>query len=151
MAAMIGTATCAPTLLEDFLHVELEIIGACRTAIPALAGPDERAMVVALRDEHLEHLRQLERLAARFNAYCPEDGTIHEARTIGRIKLARRRGGDGRVLDALDLALGEAVAAYARGLRNAALPESMRAVLATARENLEQRRVEMREAARLAA
>jgi len=151
MTALIGTATCPPTLLEDFMHVELEVIGACRTAIPALAGPEERALVVELRDEHEQALRELKRLALRFRVDCPEDGTANEARTIGRIKLALRRGGDGRILEALDLALGDAAAAYGRGLRNAALPETMRPTLAAARDSLERRREAMRKAARLAA
>jgi hypothetical protein len=151
MTALIGTATCAPTLLEDFMQVELEVIGACRTAIPALAGPDERALVVALRDEHEGYLRQLKRLTLRFRAETPEDGTINEARTIGRIKLAKRRGGDGAILEALDLALDSTVAAYGRGLRNAALPETMRPILTQALDSLEKHRRTMRKAARLAA
>jgi len=151
MTALIGTATCTPTLLEDFMHVELEIVGACRTAIPALSGPDERALVMALCTEHESYLEQLKRLAGRFRAECPEGGTANEARTIGRIKLAQRRGGDGRVLEALDGALAEAASAYARGLRNAALPETMRALLTSAFDSLERRRAAMRKAARLAA
>jgi hypothetical protein len=151
MAGLIGTATGAATLLEGFLHIELEIIAACRTAIPALAGPDERAMVVALRDDHEERLGQLKRLAASLKAHCPEGGTAHEARTLGRIKLARRRGGDGAVLHALDMALGDAATAYRRGLRNAALPDAMHLILAASLESLERRRTELREAARLAA
>ncbi len=151
MTALIGTATCAPTLLEDFMQVELEIVGACRTAVPGLAGPDERALVVALRDEHEGYLRQFERLALRFRAECPEGGTANEARTIGRIKLARRRGGDGRILEALDAALANAAAAYGRGLRNAALPDTMRPILTAAFDSLERRRAAMRKAARLAA
>jgi hypothetical protein len=151
MTALIGTATCAPTLLEDFMHVELEVIAACRTAMPALAGVDERALVAGLRDEHQDYLRQLKRLAMRFRAECPEDGTANEARTLGRIKLAARTGGDGRVLDALDVALAQAAAAYGRGLRNAALPEAMRPILMASLDNLERHRHALRKAARLAA
>ncbi len=151
MTALIGTATCTPTLLEDFMHVEVDVIGACRAAIPALSGPDERALVVALRDEHEEHLRELKKLAAKWRAECPEDGTINEARTIGRIKRAARHGGDGRVLDALASELAGSAAAYGRGLRNAALPEAMRPILLAARDSLERRRSAMQDAARLAA
>lgn len=151
MTALIGTATCAPTLLEDFMHVELEVIGACRAALPALAGVDERALVAGLRDEHEESLRQLKRLATRFRADTPEDGTANEARTLGRIKLAARRGGDGRVLDALDVALAQAAAAYGRGLRNAALPETMVPILTTALDNVERHRIALRRAVTLAA
>ena len=151
MAALIGTATGASTLLEDFMRVELEVIGACRAAIPALAGPDERALVVKLRDDHEEALRQLARFTTRFRIDIPEDGTANEARTLGRIKQARRRGGDGRVLAALDTALGEVAPAYARGLRNAALPEAMIPIVKGARDSLERGRTAMREAARLAA
>jgi len=151
MTALIGTATCAPTLLEDFMHVELEVIGACRAAIPALNGVDERALVAGLRDEHEESLRQLKRLTMRFGAETPEDGTAHEARTLGRIKLAARRGGDGSVLDALDVALAQAAAAYGRGLRNAALPETMVPILTRSLENVERHRLALRRAASLAA
>jgi hypothetical protein len=151
MTALIGTATGAPTLLEDFMHVELEVIGACRTAMPVLTGLDERALVAGLRDEHQEYLRQLKRFANRFHAECPEDGTANEARTLGRIKLAARRGGDRAVLDALDVALAQAVVAYGRGLRNAALPEVMIPILTAALENVDRHRVALRRAATLAA
>ena len=133
------------------MHVELEVIGACRATMAALAGVDERALVAGLRDEHEEALRQLKRLSMRFRAECPEDGTVNEARTLGRIKLAARRGGDGLVLEALDTALAQAAAAYRRGLRNAALPESMVLILTRSLENVERHRVALRRAATLAA
>jgi len=151
MAGLIGTATSAPTLLEDFMRVELDVIGACQTAIPALGGPDERALVVELRTEHEGQFDLLKRHARRLGVAVPEVGTENEARTIGRIKLARRRGGDGRVLEALDNALEGAATAYTRGLRNAALPETLKPVLNDSIESLEERRAAMREAARLAA
>jgi ribosomal protein S9 len=151
MTALIGTATGAPTLLEDFMHVELEVIGACRTALTVLRGLDERALVAGLRDEHQEALRHLRRLTMRYHVECPEDGTVNEARTLGRIKLAARRGGDAQVLDALDVALAQAAVAYARGLRNAALPEAMVPILTASSTNVERHRVALRRAVTLAA
>lgn len=151
MVAMIGTATAMPTLLEDFIRVQLEAIAACRTAIPLLGGPDERALVLRLRENHERHLTELRRLATIHRVHVPDSGTPHEARTIGRIRLAHRRGGDGAVLEALDQALHEAADSYDRALRNAALTESTRPLFQRAATDLRRHRVRLGEAARFAA
>lgn len=151
MVALIGSATALPTLLEDFIRVQLEAIAACRTAIPLLSGPDERAMVVGLKHDYERHVEELRRLAAAHRTAIPEHGTPHEARTIGRIRLAHRRGGDGDVLEALAVALREASEAYDRALRNAALGEATRPLFQRAAADVRRHRVRLGEAARFAA
>ena len=151
MVALIGTATSLPTLLEGFMRLNLEAIAACRTAVPFLAGPDERALVIGLRDDHERHLAELKGLARIYGANVPDNGTMHEARTIGRIRLAHRRGGDGAVLAAVETAASEAIYAYERGLRNAALPDSLRPAFERALGDLRRHRLRLGDAARLAA
>ncbi len=151
MVALIGTATSLPTLLEGFMRVQLEAIAACRTAIPFLAGPDERALVVALKHDHERHLAELKTMARMHGANEPDSGTMHEARTIGRIRLAHRRGGDGEVLEAVSLSAAGAIDAYERALRNAALPDSCRPAFERALADLRRHRLRLGEAARLAA
>ncbi len=126
MVALIGTATGTATMLQDFVRLQHEMIAACRTTLELVTGAAEREAVATLSDDCERHMAEFRRLATVHDVCLTDAGTPHEARTIGSIRLAHRRGGDGAALEVLAGALAEARAAYDRALRNAALTETTR-------------------------
>ncbi len=151
MVALMDTATSLPTLLDGFVRVQHEAVAACRAAVPLLSGPDERALVLGLRQDSESHLNELRRMAALHGLAVTDRGTPHEAQTIGRIRLAHRRGGDAEVLQALARGLRDAVSAYERAFRNTALTETTLPIVQRAAADLKRHCARLGDAARLAA
>ena len=150
MMATMGTETGTCGLLQDFIRVQIDAVAACRAAVPQLAGPDERAMVVDLRGEHEDQLRYLRRIARDDGVETPENGTAYEASIVGGIRKAAAVDGDGALLEALSRLEAAVVADYQRVLRNSALAEARRPVFERALSELRRHRHTLVQAARLA-
>ncbi|NBB71720.1 MAG: DUF2383 domain-containing protein [Alphaproteobacteria bacterium] len=150
MMATMGTETGTCGLLQDFIRVQIDAVAACRTAVPHLAGADERAIVVDLCGEHEDQLRHLRRIACDDGVEPPESGTAYEARTVGGIRKAAAVEGDGAVLEALSRLEVAVVADYQRVLRNTALSPLTRPVFERALSELRRHRRVLGRAARLA-
>ena len=150
MMATMGTETGTCGLLQDFIRVQIDAVAACRAAVPQLAGPDERAMVVDLRGEHEDQLRYLRRIAHDDGVETPENGTAYEASIVGGIRKAAAVEGDRAVLEALSRLEAAVVADYKRVLRNSTLAELTRPVFERALSELRRHRRTLVQAARLA-
>ncbi|NBC96720.1 MAG: hypothetical protein GVY27_10240 [Deinococcus-Thermus bacterium] len=149
MMATMGTETGPCGLLEDFIRVQIDAVAACRAAVPYLAGPDERAIVVDLCGEHEDQLRHLRDIARDEGVEAPVTGTAYEARTVGGIRKAAAIAGDHAVLEALSRLEVAVVADYKRVLRNTALSPLMRPVFERALSELRRHRHALIQAARL--
>jgi hypothetical protein len=150
MTAFIGTEISLPTLVRDFLELEVEGLSAAHLALPFLSGPDERARVERLHHLHEHHLEVLRCLARDCGVSTLGRGTPHEARTHGLIRLAHEEAGDGPILEALADSEARAVEAYDRALTSTALPDEVRPAFAQARCALRTALGELRLHARIA-
>lgn len=150
MMATMGTETGTCGLLEDFIRVQIDAVAACRAAVPYLAGPDERAIVVDLCGEHEEQLRHLRNIARDDGVEPPVTGTAYEARTVGGIRKAAAVKGDRAVLEALSRFEVAVLADYTRALRNTTLSPLMRPVFERALAELRRHRRALVQAARFA-
>jgi hypothetical protein len=151
MVTMIGTELSLATLVEDFLHQQVEASDVCRRAASWLADPLARDVVVAFAGIHDRDLSQLRKLAGACGAHPPERGTDHEAQTLGQLELAHARDGDAAVLAAVARVEDAVIEAYERVLANTALPESLAPLFANALDELRRRRERLTAALRLAA
>jgi len=150
MMATMGTETGPCGLIQDFIRVQIDAVGACRAAVPYLAGPDERAIVVELCGEHENQLRHLRTIARDDGVEPPVTGTVYEARTVGGIRKAAAAKGDRSVLEALSRVEAAVVADYGRVLRNTALSPLNRPIFERALAELRRHRRALVRAARLA-
>lgn len=151
MMTMIGTELSLATLVEDFLHQQVEAADVCHRAAGWLADPLARDVVVAFAGIHDRDLAQLRKLAGGCGAHPPERGTDHEAQTLGQLQLAHARDGDAAVLSAVARVEDEVIEAYERVLTNTALPESLAPLFANALDELRRRRERLTAALRIAA
>jgi len=150
MMATMGTETGSRGLLQDFIRVQIDAVAACRAAVPHFAGPDERAIVVDLCDEHEDQLRHLRNIARDDGVEPPENGTAFEASIVGGIRKAAAVKGDRAVLEALSRLEAAVVADYKRALRNTTLSPLTRPVFERALSELRRHRRALVKAARLA-
>ncbi len=126
MVTRTGTETHFATLVQDFVSEQVEASTLCRRAERALETPPARAIVAEMAADHERDLTYLRGLAEAFGVEVPEHGTPHEARTLGRLRLAHRRDDDREVLAVVHDAEDRLGAAYERALTNTALPETYR-------------------------
>lgn len=150
MVTTIGTELAFPTLVEDFLHQQVEASDVCRRAAGWVQDPLARDIVTALAGIHHRDLAELRRLADACGAPPPERGTDHEAQTMGQLELARERHGDGALLAAVAQVEDEVIRAYERVLTNTALPAELLPLFENALAELRRRRERLDAARRLA-
>jgi hypothetical protein len=151
MVTMVGTEISLATLVEDFLHEQVEAASACRRAATFLVDPTARDVVGALAGIHERELDLLRSLGLGCGAHPPERGTGHEAQTFGQLKLAREYDGDRAILDEVAQVEDEVIVAYERALTSTVLPEHIRPAFKQALDELRRRRRRLAAAQRLAA
>jgi uncharacterized protein (TIGR02284 family) len=151
MVAMIGTELAMSTLVEDFLHEQVEAACACRQAASWLADPGARDVVAALAGIHERDLARLRGMGRSYGAHPPERGTDHEAQTFGHLKLAHDHDGDGAILEAIARVEDEVVQAYERALKSTILPDALEPAFVQALAELRRRRERLDAAMRLVA
>jgi hypothetical protein len=103
-------------VLWAFITDEIEAIDWCGAAISRLAGPDERAVVVALRTAHEAQLGGLRALALAEGLAPFADGAWR-SRAVDDLGRAPMRGKDRLVLHALALDEAILIDGYQRELR----------------------------------
>lgn len=126
MATRTGTETHFATLLQDFVSEQVEASTLCRQAARALETTPARDVLADLAGLHERDLHRLRELAAEFGVEVPEHGTLHEARTLGRLRLACRREDERGVIAVVHDSEDRLGAAYERALRNTTLPDTYR-------------------------
>ena len=151
MVTMIGTELSLSTLVEDFLHQQVEACDICRRAAGWLDDPLARDVVVAFAGIHDRDLIQLRKLAGDCGAHLPERGTAREAQTLGQLRLAHNSDGDAALLAAVARVEDDVIQGYERVLNNTALPDNLVPLFEDALDELRRRRERLTAALRLAA
>lgn len=140
MVTWTGTEAHIATLVQDFLREQMEATTLCRDAERALDATTAHELVADLVKVHEDELSELRALAAQVGVELPERGTLHEARSLGRLRRAGRRGGDDGILAVVHDVEDRLGAAYDRALTNTVLPDTFRPLFEAASQTLRRHR-----------
>ena len=124
MATTIGHEDDLRDLVTNLILLERDAIAAYESTISRLSEPDLSAQVKAFRQDHLQHLDVLTRIAAETGADAPAEGDMKQLLTTGKVALAGLLG-DATILKAMRTNEEDTVTAYERASGRADLrPET---------------------------
>lgn len=125
MVTTVGQETSAAKLIENCMILEHDAIAAYDTVIARLESPEYRAQIESFRNDHQQHLQELNSFAAEHGVTPPTEGDVKQMLTTGKVKLADMTGGDGAILKAMSSNESDTIAAYSNAASNEELPPKM--------------------------
>ena len=131
MVTTVGTEANFNTLVENLLLLEHAAIAAYDQTIGRLENPDYKMKVAQFRDDHMQHVQQLTKLAAAVGAPNPREGNAKEMLTTGKIALASLMG-DSAILKAMRSNEEDTVTAYGRASKHPQVHPEARSVFESA-------------------
>lgn len=124
MATTVGNESDFESLVTNLIYLERDAIAAYDSAITRLSHKELRQQIDRFKDDHLQHLEVLDRMAREAGAAAPGEGDMKEMVITGKIAMADL-GGDAAILRAMKSNEDDTVTAYERaGRHEGALPES---------------------------
>ena len=124
MVTMVGNEGNFENLIKDLVLLEHDAIAAYDSCIERLENPAFSSQISSFRNDHLEHLNVLKRIAGEIGLDAPAEGDMKQYLTTGKIALADLFG-DKSILKAMKTNEDDTVTAYDRAARHeSALPES---------------------------
>ena len=137
-----------PGLVEELATLERDAVAAYDAAIERLEDPGHKAKVAQFREDHVQHLEELETLAQKHGGRFPLDPGAMSVLTTGKVKMANVVGGDGAILKAMTANEVQTVTAYSNAATNDAVPAEDRSIFERAQEDEERHKAWMEEAGR---
>ncbi len=113
MVTTVGTETAFSDLVTNLISLEHDAIAAYDSTIERLSDPELATRVAEFRQDHIQHLNTLQKIATSVNAEIPEGGDMKQWLTTGKIALADLMG-DTAILKAMRSNEDDTVAAYDR-------------------------------------
>ena len=134
MVTMVGNEGNFENLIKDLVLLEHDAIAAYDSCIERLENPAFSSQISSFRNDHLEHLSVLKRIAGEIGLDAPSEGDMKQYLTTGKIALADLMG-DSAILKAMKTNEDDTVTAYERASRHEdAIPQS-KAFFAKAHED----------------
>jgi rubrerythrin len=137
-----------PGLIEELATLERDAVAAYDAAIDRLEDADNKAKVAQFREDHVQHLEELEKLAQKHGGRFPLDPGALSILTTGKVAIADLVGGDGAILKAMGTNEVQTVTAYENASANDAVPAEDRSVFERALEDERRHKAWMEEAGR---
>lgn len=124
MTTLAGTQDDAASLIKTLLNLEHDALAAYDETVQKLENKDAAAKVEEFRQDHLQHIDALQKIAETFDLW-PEDaeGTMKSFLTTGKIALAKLVG-DQAILKAMSTNENDTLTAYERAaMKNFITPD----------------------------
>lgn len=144
----IGKAGDMPKLIEEMATLERDAVAAYDSAIARLDDPGHKTKVAQFREDHVQHLEELEKLAEKHGGRFPLDPDFKSVLTTGKVAFADMVGGDGAILKAMAGNELQTITAYANARDNEVVPAEDRSVFERAHADEERHHAWMQEAGR---
>ena len=124
MVTLVGNESDFRSLVKDLILLEHDAIEAYDSCIERLDNQQSRSKIADFKNDHLQHLQVLNRIANELGMDAPTEGDMKQYLTTGKIALANIFG-DKAILRAMKTNEDDTVTAYDRAARHeSALPES---------------------------
>jgi len=121
---MVGNEDNIKDLITNLIYLEHDAIAAYGSCIERLDDKTPSARIAEFKNDHLQHLDVLRRIAIETGAEAPAEGDMKQMLTTGKIVLADLMG-DAAILKAMKTNEDDTVTAYERASRHPdAIPES---------------------------
>ncbi|MGR3455165.1 DUF892 family protein [Pseudooceanicola sp.] len=146
MPTTVGTENTPEDLITNLLHLEHDAIAAYESTIERLDDPAKRERIEAFRQDHLNHVSQLEQFATRLGIEIPTGGDMKQMLTTGKVALAGIAGEDS-VIKAMKTNEDDTVQAYQQASSNPVGDADMKPVFTKALEDEQRHRAWMESAA----
>lgn len=137
-----------PGLIEELANLERDAVAAYDAAIDRLDDAGHKAKVAQFREDHVQHLEELETLAQKHGGRFPLDPGALSILTTGKVKMADMMGGDGAILKAMAANEVQTVTAYDNAAENDAVPAEDRSIFERARADEERHKAWMQDASK---
>jgi len=119
MVTTVGTETTFEKLVQNLLILEHDAIAAYDSTIEKLDDESYKAKIAEFRNDHLQHVTELKRLAEKLSIEAPTEGDMKQYLTTGKIALAGIIG-DKTILKAMSTNEIETKMAYDHASKNMA-------------------------------
>ena len=113
MVTSVGTEDTITDLVTNLILLERDAIAAYGSTISRLSDHALSQQVEAFRQDHLQHLEVLNRIATETGAEAPTEGDMKQMLTTGKVALAALMG-DAAILKAMRTNEEDTVTAYER-------------------------------------
>ena len=143
----IGKKNDMSGLIEELATLERDAVAAYDAAIARLEDPANKSKVAQFREDHVQHLEELEKLAEKHGGRFPLDPGALSILTTSKVAIADLVGGDAAILKAMGANEGQTFAAYENASANDAVPAEDRSIFQRALEDEERHKAWMTEAA----
>jgi uncharacterized protein (TIGR02284 family) len=138
MATLVGTQRDLSTLLEQLIELDYDAMDAYEAAVDRLQSPESRAQMIAFRDDHARHVRDLGTILRQSGREPPTGPDAKRSLVQGKVVIAGLMG-DKAVLMAMTGNEDDTNTAYERCVSNDIVPsqvrETLRACLADERRH----------------
>lgn len=125
MVTTVGTESTYEDVVKNLLILEHDAISAYESTVERLDDPHSKRQISSFRDDHLEHVQELTRLAGSLGIEAPQEGDMKEYLTTGKIALASLVG-DKTILKAMSTNEIETKMAYDQAAKNSVVPAEAR-------------------------
>lgn len=127
MVTLAGTQNNEKDLVEALLQLEMNALEAYDETIERLESQEHSAKIAEFRQDHYQHVQELQRFAGRLGADIPGPGG-KSLLTKGKIVIADLVGNDGAILTAMKNNEWETVMAYENACKKDFLSADIRAL-----------------------
>ena len=146
MATTVGKEREIETLVQDLITLERDAIAAYDSTIEKLSDSALSSQIAQFRQDHLQHLDVLNKMAAELGIPAPTEGDAKQMLTTGKIALAQLMG-DKTILKAMKTNEDDTVTAYSRAVNHPEAVEKSRAFFSKALADEERHRAWMEQTA----
>jgi uncharacterized protein (TIGR02284 family) len=138
MTTSVGTQRDLSTLIEQLIELDYDAIEAYDAVVDRLQSPECRAQMIAFRDDHARHVRDLGAILRQSGREPPGGPDVKRLLTQGKVVIAGLMG-DKAVLMAMKTNEDDTNTAYERSVSNDVVPpqvkDTLRACLADERRH----------------
>jgi rubrerythrin len=127
MVTMVGTQDNIEDLVEALLTLEQDALAAYEQTIKRLENKEYARKVAEFRDDHLEHVSALTKIANKIGVAIP-DGSVKSVLTKGKVVIADMVGSDSLILTAMKTNEYDTVTAYENAVEKLYLTPELRDV-----------------------